>query len=303
MSHATVKHATAFTLIELLVVISIVGVLLGLALPALAKARRTGAQVRESAALRQVGVAFAAYADDNRGAVLPGYTPAEWVTLGTTTPEVKAFYSDTSGQARLYGSAARRWTWRLAPYVGYARDVLVADRRLHVEFASLPDSPATRDGYQWAFASSPSFGINSTYVGGDARRGGFYTPALDRWGRFYVTAIDGARFPERLTTFATSRGYHPLDGSRVIPGRHRIEGPWRASRESDQVPTFSPWDAPRGPFDPSRTPTTYGHLDFRHGGKVLVTTFDTHVEPVGTSDIADMRRWCNLATGADWSPR
>jgi hypothetical protein len=218
-------------------------------------------------------------------------------------PEVKAFYSDSSGQARLYGSVARRWTWRLAPYVGFARDVLVADRRLHAEFAALPDNAAGRDGYQWAFASSPSFGMNTTWVGGDSRRGGFYTPALNRWGKFYVTSVDEPRFPDRLLTFATSRGYHPTEGSRVIPGRHRIEGPWRASRETAQVPTFTRWDAPAGPFDASQTPTTYGHLDFRHGGKVLITAFDAHVEPVSTLDISDMRRWCNLADRADWSPR
>jgi prepilin-type N-terminal cleavage/methylation domain-containing protein len=292
--------AAGFTLIELLVVISVIAVLISIALPALSRARRSGAQVRESAGLKQVCTAYSVYAHDNREAVLPGYTPEEWVTPGAVR-EIQVFYGD-SAQSRLYGSVARRYTWRLAGYMGYAQEAMVEDTGLRAEFGSLPDRPATRDGFQWAFACSPSFGINSTFVGGDSRRGGFFQPALARWGKFYVTKMDEPQFPDRLLIFATSRGYHPIDGTTVIPGRHRIEGPWRASRETGQVPTFAPWEAPQGPFDPSRTPTTYGHLDFRHFGRVLVTTFDGHVEGLTTDTIRDMRRWSNQANTPDWQP-
>jgi prepilin-type N-terminal cleavage/methylation domain-containing protein len=293
--------ARGFTLIELLVVISVIALLISIALPAIGRARRSGAQVRESAALKQHCTAYTVYAQDNKGALLPGYIPADWVTPGAGR-EIKVFYGDTSSQTRLYGSAARRYTWRLAAYLGYAHDALVLDKGLRAEFSALPDRADTREGFQWAFASSPSFGINSTFVGGDARRGGFFQPSLARWGKFYTTNIDEPQFPNRLLIFATSRGYHPIDGTTVIPGRHRIEGPWQASRETGQVATFSQWDAPPGRFNPGRTPSTYGHLDFRYFDRVLVTMFDGHVEALTIDEIRDMRRWSNQANSASWSP-
>jgi prepilin-type N-terminal cleavage/methylation domain-containing protein len=292
----------AFSLIELLVVIGVIGLLVSIALPALARARKAGAQVREAAALKQQSMAYTVYAQDNRSALLPGYLPSEWVTPGADPAhEFQVFYAPAS-DARLYGSVARRYTWRLAPYLGYAREAMVVDKSLRSGFDALPDRPATREGFQWAFGSSPSFGLNATWVGGDSRRGGFFQPSLSRWGRFYVTSLDEPRHPDKLMIFATSRGYHPIDGTTVIPGRHRIEGPWKASREAGEVPTFAAWEAPAGPFDPSRTPSTYGHLDFRHFKKALITAFDGHVEPLGLDELRDLRRWANQATSADWRP-
>lgn len=293
-----------FTLIEMLVVISVIALLLSIALPTLAKARRSGAQVRELAALKQVGLAYTVYAQDNRGALLPGFLPLEWVTPGASASiEFKVFSNDIGGGSRLYGSSARRWPWRLAPYFNYSREALVVDRRLRAEFNALPDRPDLRTGFQWAFANSPSFGMNSTWVGGDYRRGGFYQPALTRWGKYYVTTLDEPKFADRLLIFATSRGDHPITESPVIPGRHRIEGPWLSSREIGQVPTFTPWEAPPGPFNASRSPSTYGHVDFRHGGKAAIVAFDGHVELASVDELRDMRRWCNLATAANWRPQ
>lgn len=298
------RQRHAFTLIELLVVIGVIALILSIALPALGRARRSAAQVREASALRQFITAYSLYAADNRGLLLPGYLPETLVTPGAdASPHIKVYYADSGEDARLYGSVARRYTWRLAPYLNYAHDALVVDKPLRAQFDALPSSPAGRNGWQWAFASSPSFGLNSTWVGGDSRRGGFLDAALARWGKFYVTRLDEPLFPHRLLVFSTSRGYHPVHQASVVPGRHRIEGPWQASRIPNQVPTFSPWQAPQGPFDPSRTPSTYGHLDFRHFNRALVATFDAHVEPLSLDDLRDMRRWANQAQAPDWQPR
>jgi len=291
-----------FTLIELLVVISIIALLLAIALPAISKARQSASNTREAAAIRQTGMAFAAYAGDARGAVLPGFLPLPWVTPGQAAEQIRAFSNDTAA-APLEGSVARRYPWRLAPYLGYSQEALVVDRALRSEFAALPDSPFTRDGFQWMFAQSPSFGMNTTWVGGDERRGGFFQPSLQRWGKYYVTKMDEAQFADKLLVFATSRGFHPVQTTRVVPGRHRIEGPWRASREIGQVPTWSEWDAPGGPFDAGREPSDYGHVDFRHFRKAAIVMFDGHVESVGVDDLKDMRRWANQATGAGWRPQ
>ena len=67
------RSRRAFTLVELLVVIGIIAVLVGILLPALAKARRQAVAVKCLANLHQLGLSANLYASDYKGAVLPSY--------------------------------------------------------------------------------------------------------------------------------------------------------------------------------------------------------------------------------------
>ncbi len=61
-----------FTLVELLMVIAIIGVLIGLLLPALGKSRETAQDIRCKSNLRQIGIAATTHSADSEGLYCTG---------------------------------------------------------------------------------------------------------------------------------------------------------------------------------------------------------------------------------------
>src|SRR3954454_17688568 len=78
-------RAHAFTLIELLVVIGILTILIGILVPVISRAQAASRSVTCISSLRQIGIAFKAYAQDNKMTLPdPGSVGFSWEQLLST---------------------------------------------------------------------------------------------------------------------------------------------------------------------------------------------------------------------------
>lgn len=275
-----VVRCAGFTLVELLVVITIIALLIGILLPALTAARSAAKQTREMSGSQQLLVAYHGYANDFKGDLLPGYAPASMTTGAASGLRV----ADEQGNA-ITGVIARRYPWRIAPYMNY-------------NFGGLYQNPVVLDSYrervdyQYVVSLSPSLGLNADFVGGKGDPGfGFNQTALRTWGKWYITRNSEPRRPSQLILATSARGKDPFNQANgVQPGFYLVDAPR--------------FDAPRWTartFDETQPPENFGYVDARWRNKSVVAWFDGHTSVTPFEELQDMRLWCDKATAAEWS--
>lgn len=103
------RDSWSFTLVELLVVVAVIGILVGLSLPAMNYAVAHAKNIKCTSNLREIFVATQSYASDNEGSIVPVY--------------IKDAYANSTNL----------WTGLLAPYMG---------RTSGANFASASELPA-----------------------------------------------------------------------------------------------------------------------------------------------------------------
>ena len=122
----------AFTLIELLVVISIIGILAGVAGPALIRSMTTGKMAQAAGNARQVGLALRMYAQDNDGTypvgrdyqgraistsndafreLIPAYLDSETVFAIGSSPVGKRVDNNISAPSRILERGENHWAY------------------------------------------------------------------------------------------------------------------------------------------------------------------------------------------------
>jgi len=271
------RSSRGFTLIELLVVISIIAVLIGILLPSLGQARALGSQTREVSAGQQQMVAFALYADDHRGTLLPGMPPPKWIADG----DIVVLNQLGEDVAPI---EAQRYPWRLAPYLDYNFRGLYQDD----DFLTDLEAKSQHD-YEYWVSLFPSLGMNTMYVGGDVNQLGWNKNALAAWGKFYVTRFDEVRQPTQLIGFASARYYSNGDGV-IREGFFRVKAPFSAAGGWEA--TYD--DATLNPEKNS------GNVALRHLDSAVAACLDGHVETLVWDEIRDMRRWANDADEREW---
>ena len=244
-SHPGIDLRSGFSLIELVIVIAIIAALLALALPALRGVHLRSKKTRELSNLRQVGMAWLLYAQDNNDSALPGFIEPQVQTIWDVSYD---FPNIVPGRSLLDEeipkNIAAPWPWRLFAYVNNTTAIL----RQHID----ENDAVTEDLYENAdiFAKEPAFGYNGYYIGGywQMTSGSLPRPtfrfdsASDANGRrvnVVARSPSTIRNSEKILVFCSTTIREPglyRRGPSDVPGYHFAEPPILAEEPLWKMP-------------------------------------------------------------------
>ncbi len=259
----------AFTMVELLVVITIIGVLSTLSMAVISKVRTQGNLTREISAGRNLAAAYQLYANENNGELIGGYVTDAGKVL------------DDKGQEVL-NPANGRYPWRLAKYLpGPVKGTLIVNSQEKLT------EKRDHSFYVYLVSFAPTFGLNSTFLGGDFRSSLAPTNAvIKRYGQFCLTHMAQASKPQKLIVFASAHFSNGSQGEQ-FEGHHQITPPNTTVRK---------WTSR---YDNDLLPEEHGYVHLRYGDRAVAVMLDGHVELLDFEQLKDMRRWSNQAAELD----
>lgn len=236
---------TGFSLIELVIVIAIIAALLALTLPALRGVHLRSKKTRELSNLRQVGVAWFLYAQDNNDSALPGFLDSQVQTVWDVSYKYPNIIAGRNlVDEKIPQDVAAPWPWRLFAYMNNEPMIL----QQHLDESDM----VTQDLYENAdsFALQPAFGYNGYYIGGfwqmtsgSSPRPSFrFASAHNTKGKLVnvvARSPSTIRFSDKMLVFCSTTErdpglYHP--GPSDVPGFHLAVPPVLAEEARWQMP-------------------------------------------------------------------
>ncbi|MBL4699637.1 MAG: type II secretion system protein [Phycisphaeraceae bacterium] len=212
MNIAAHKQRLAFTLIELLVVISIIALLIGILMPALASAREQAKATQCQSQLRQIGLSQIIYVQNNKDyfsviQLAGGIPNSTWVA------KLRPYMTNNS-EARTWGEIGdnmqlvcpshpvisvlglKNWpnygmSFRLGPgaYPFSPNWVRIDEMPIHGK--TLMFTEAGYNASSTIFQASSSWTKTSSYIGAAAVNGGTYKPGIHQRSYNNIVYIDG----------------------------------------------------------------------------------------------------------------
>lgn len=233
-------------MIELLVAVAIIVMLASVSTVGYSKYMEMAKRGKELHAARVLMAGFHAHAADHAGKIMKAMDVNPGQVL------------DNQGRP-VMSHAAKRWPWRLAPYIDHNINMLMVNNE--------KAAPVDNAMYSYLVTVFTTLGMNGTFVGGKFGTSMAPDHPGNNRGMFCVTNIVQPHKPSQLIVFVSAK----------------MQGAPHAGCFDVCAPGFG----------------AVGQVHYKYGGKAVVAYFDGHVEMNNEEQLQDMRRWSNLAAMQD----